>query len=313
MIRVEKYLPSEYPLAENQIPERFLDSIFTVENGNEELGRIALFQNPNLGVNAFSAGCFQVKNDFKISQKLLVAAAEVAKKKGAKKLIGPMNGSTWENYRFAENSGHTPFFMEPTQPDYYQKNWERFGFVKKEEYFSSVSECFDFPSDQEEFLDEKFKKEGIRIENFNSKNIEKSLRELAGFNNAAFAKNDFFSPIDEADFVKKYRKIIPLLDPELIFLAKAGSETVGLIFNYQDLNAKSEKVLITKSIARLPNENLRGLFPWMYSKVLRKAKEKGFQKVIHALMKSGNFSIKRSEQFGGKIFRKYWLYELNLE
>jgi len=98
----------------------------------------------------------------------------------------------------------------------------------------------------------------------------------------------------------------------LIFLAKARDKTVGLVFNFPDLKNPSEKILISKTIAHLPGENHRGLVLWMYIKMLRIAKQKGYQKIIHALMKSNNYSVKRSEQFGGKIFRKYWLYDFKI-
>ena len=310
MIQIEKILPVDISSIGIEIPQPYLESFFIAKKDNEIVGHVGFYQNKFLGEDQFLAGSYHAINDVKVSNKLLSAITEEAKSKGAKKLLGPMNGCSWENYRFSEKSRALPFLMEPIQPDFYNQQWQQFGFQKSESYFSSVTDVFDFDKKVEKNLDERFIKMDVSIETFDFSKTEKTLRQLADFNNIAFAKNDFFSPINETAFVEKYQEIITQLDPELIFLAKHKGQIVGLLFTYPNFNDSTGKTLIVKTLARTPQKELHALCLWIYLKMLPKAKAKGFTKIIHALMKSDNYSVQRSKQVGGKVFRKYWLYEL---
>jgi len=310
MIQVEKLLPTDISSIGIEIPKAHLESFFVAKKEDEIVGHIGFYQNKSLGCDQFLAGSYHAINDTSVSFKLLNAIAEEAKSKGAKKLIGPMNGSSWENYRFTEKSGELPFFMEPVQPDFYHHQWRQFGFRQMESYFSSVTEVFNFSEKIEISLDQKFKSMNVSIETFDFSKKEETLKQLADFNNEAFAKNDFFSPINKNIFVEKYKRIIAQLDSELIFLAKMKNQIVGLLFCYPDFNDPTRKTLVAKTLARIPQKELHTLCLWIYLKMLPKAEAKGFTKIIHALMKNDNYSLQRSRQVGGKIFRKYWLYEL---
>ena len=313
MIQIEKILPIDISSIGIEIPQAHLESFFIAKKEDEIVGHVGFYQNKSLGEDQFLAGSYHAINDVKVSNKLLSAIIEEAKSKGAKKLIGPMNGSSWESYRFTEKSGELPFLMEPIQPNFYNHQWQKFGFQKTESYFSSVTDVFDFDEKVEKNLDLKFETMGVSIETFDLSKIEATLKELAVFNNKAFAKNDFFSPISESFFVQKYKQLITQLDPELIFLAKRRGQIVGLLFTYPDFNDLAGKTLIAKTLARTPQKELQALCLWVYGKMLPIAKAKGFTKIIHALMKSDNYSLQRSRQVGGKVFRKYWLYELQID
>ena len=67
---------------------------------------------------------------------LLNEACKVLKQQGCELAIGPIDGSTWRNYRFVTEGEGASFFLEPTHPSYYPAQWQRSGFLVCANYFS---------------------------------------------------------------------------------------------------------------------------------------------------------------------------------
>ena len=101
-----------------RIPEKistgYLESCSIILTNGIPKARVALYSNPFLKYQerrAFCVGHFESVDDFDIANELLEHVAKKAKELGAEYLIGPMNGSTWENYRFSTHNNHPNFFF----------------------------------------------------------------------------------------------------------------------------------------------------------------------------------------------------------
>ncbi|HET6989892.1 MAG TPA: hypothetical protein VFJ43_01155, partial [Bacteroidia bacterium] len=94
----------------------YLHSCYMITVDGKPQARVALYNNPYLkyqGKKSFCIGNFESVDNAEISDRLLNHVSAEAKKLGAEFLIGPMNGSTWDNYRFSVHNNHSNFFLEP--------------------------------------------------------------------------------------------------------------------------------------------------------------------------------------------------------
>lgn len=308
-----KLQPQDYDLQKWNIPSQYLMWIFSVQENGRELARAALYDNPYISEDTLQVGAYHCEDKSHISTLLFSEIIKEAKFLGAKTLIGPMNGSTWENYRFACNNKNRAFLLEPINKDYYIKQWEEIGFKEYAEYYSSISakNKLTRTSYIEEKLNQRFSANGIYLQKYEKENKSVLLRQLVEFSNCSFAKNDFFSPASKKYFLKKYNQLLSVLDTKYIYFAIQENNIVGMLFCYPD-NTQQKKTIITKTLARHPGEAYKGLGWWLMQKMLSETQADGYKNHIHALMKMDNASIKLSKRLGGQVFRKYYLYKMKI-
>lgn len=277
---------------------------------DELTGQVIVYHNPHHqieGKPCIALGNLSVPNDKEVFKKIQQYAVQVANHEGASHIISPMNGSTWNDYRFVSFQSQPPFMLETTSDSHSRFQFAALGYKKYASYFSSssnniVTNWAKCKTKYQEFVDM-----GVSFEPFNITQPELEFFELAHFCNQAFRKNVLFSPIEPRDFVDKMKKTIPLIDPELTIVARMDSEIVGFIFAYEDLYNKEDKTIIVKTLARDIDKNLGGLGSILSALSMRAAEKKGFKKCIHALMINHNASTKVSANFDGKIISHYEL------
>ena len=135
------YNPQQVRLINNPAME-FLEGCYVFLKNNQAIARFAFYENPELIINdenAASIGSYECINDPEASKIILEFAANLALQKGYKWLIGPMEGSTWNNYRFSEHHNYQNFFMEPYHHLYYNDQFINFGFNPISSYSSKLA------------------------------------------------------------------------------------------------------------------------------------------------------------------------------
>ncbi|HEU0076669.1 MAG TPA: hypothetical protein VFQ76_03410, partial [Longimicrobiaceae bacterium] len=174
---------------------------------------------------------------------LLVRAREVLAERGAARVLGPMNGSTWKRYRLAlpPESGEpapTPFLTEPVNPPDYPSHFVAAGYTVAAEYESRAAprpagtstEPAKPPAAPDAPLPD-----GVRIEPLDPERFDDALQEIFDLSAAAFAENLYYTPIAFAAFAAAYQKVRPLLDPELVRLARgADGRLLAFVFAFPD-------------------------------------------------------------------------------
>ena len=93
-----------------------LESII-VENGGTILGRASLWSTENKMQNKKTGyiGHFAAKNK-EAGLFICEYMYKKAKEYGMEYLTGPLDGNTWQRYRFMVNDNENPFFLEPHNP-----------------------------------------------------------------------------------------------------------------------------------------------------------------------------------------------------
>lgn len=291
------------PVAEN------LETCFVVAEDDVPLCRAALFTGDGInleGKKYATVGSFESLENGEAVQALMEAISAKAKQLGFDGLIGPMNGSTWHSYRFNAET-YTPFFTEFYHAVYYPQLWQNAGFEKLAGYFSSIAENVqDRPTPQWEVP------EGISVRTIDLDNYEQELEEIHRFCSKAFLQNYLYSPISLKEFKKLYLPLKGLLDPQFVFIAEEGDEMVCLMLNVPDHYCKTEKRLITKTIARKAGKKYAGLGHQVSKMLFEKAKKHGYHTLIYAFVLDDGMARQLAKDFFGEIFREYILYKMEV-
>jgi len=303
-------------LGHDPVPGDDLHICLVLLEGNRAIARCAIYTKPRLEFEekrACTIGSFECINDVIAAQQLLSEATLRAKSLEFEFVIGPMEGSTWNNYRFSDHNNHSNFFMEPFHHDYYGNLWVESGFAPIARYISNLDSQVNFDDERIATWEQKFKDDGAIFRSIDLENLDSDLRKLAAFNNEAFKDNLLFTPIAENDFVTKYSQLKQYFDPELIWIVEdenAGIQAIS--FSIPDYLDPTGKTLIIKSLARKKDTKFRGIGSYLAGKTYQIAAKRNFEKVIHALMIHDNHSVNISNNFEGDHYKSYTLYGMEL-
>jgi L-amino acid N-acyltransferase YncA len=278
---------------------------------------VALYQNPSLLLDnapVVSLGAYECVDDFVVSRILFYEVLKYTRTYfPGSILIGPMEGSTWQTYRFVTSGmAQPPFLFEPFALSYYPAQWREAGFKTLMEYHSNLA-FFD-ESDRADFtqFQRKFEEKGLVFRKLDVNDSEGELLRLAKFNLTAFQSAFLYSAISEEEFVAKNRKLIAALSPELVHLALQGDTICGMILGYPDKLDPSGQTAVVKTLARLSGEQYRGLGDLLCARMLESLLNNGYKKMIHALIRSGNASHENSSRFFGETYKNYTLFQIKL-
>jgi hypothetical protein len=290
----------------------YLHAILIAEENGAIQARLAIYHNPHLmyeGKKVIAIGNYEAIDNQVIAKEILAKAEEIAHSLGGEILLGPMNGSTWDSYRFSADHDTPNFFLEPFHHLYYNKHFTENGFSRFATYFSSKDTTLAF--DNPQVLERKLELEaqGMTIRTVDLANFKAELELLYDFNGFAFQKNFLYTPIDKESFVAKYMPIQKLVQPDFVLLAEdKNKELLSYFFCVPDFYNINEKSLIIKTIARHPDKKWYGLGHVLGNEIYRNAAAKGYQSIIHAFMYDAGFSTTITQNFSGERYKDYYLY-----
>jgi GNAT superfamily N-acetyltransferase len=257
------------------------------------------------------------------ARELLNQICQMLAAKGCTLIIGPMDGSTWRRYRFVtDNSLNAPpFLLEPTNSPSYPKQWLSCDFEPLAQYTSTLQTSLEpdpsVTERLEKLVNTRLAKVGITFRSLDKSNIEGELESIFDISLKSFADNFLYTPISKEEFVKDYQKVLPFAVSELVVFAELNEQPIGYVFGIPDVLQKQRgetlDTFIIKTLAVLPEHTNKGLGTVLVNLVVRKARELGFKKAIHALMLETNQSQTISERFQSQLLRRYTLYAKRLQ
>jgi len=228
------------------------------------------------------------------------AAMEQLRKEGFAAVLGPMDGTTWAKHRLVvESDGRASFLLEPVNPAHYVDAFEESGLTIVSWYLSAER-----PSDIP--MSGSAAPKGLSLRNLDMARAEAELTRIHALSLESFASNRFYQPIGLEDFLASYRPVLGVVDPELVFIAEdEAGELQGFLFAVPDYaeGPKPGRVILKTYASRV-----KGGGSMMANAFHPRAKAKGFDRVIHALMHESNLSVTHSGNAGGKVFRRYGLW-----
>ena len=272
------------------------------------IGRLLLSQKDDES-GMFFFGMLEYKTTRKdVAFALYEEARRQAEKLGAKKLIGPVDFSTWFSNRLKTAGFDQQYSWEPNNPECYVKDAKDFGFIIDKKYDSRF-----FPAME---LQGKRSKIGYDLaissgHTFRKPDLssEMDIKRLYELNTSSFKDNYLYSPISLEEYINTH--ILFLKGKDLTystFIVDCDGVPQGYIYCFLEGDC-----LIFKSI--LINKSHQGallssaLVHWACSLAL----ENGIKNGAGVLIREGNVSGKFYEKIGEPYaVHKYELLKLEL-
>lgn len=275
-----------------------MSSIEHIESGD---ARLSIWREgpSHRGVRTAALGAFAC-TDAASGAHLLREVSKGLAGEGFAWLIGPMDGDTWSAHRLViESDDSAPFLMEPQNPPHFPKAFDSAGFEIIARY-ASASRPGDAP------IEHSSPNLGVTLRTFDRNNAETELTAIHALALQAFAGNAFYKPISVERFIGAYLPIVPLLDPELVLMAKnPQGMLVGFLFAIPNfVEGAAPRSVILKTYASL-QKGVGGVLARAFHERVR---ERGYSRVIHALMHDSNLSARHSENLNAHVFRRYALW-----
>lgn len=288
-----------------QVNANYLAAAFVVFRQGQALGCLCLYYNEHLshqGRSVWLVGNFDCIDDSGVAGILLNGAASEARAAGAGYLAGPMNGSTWEDYRLPLGKEEPAFTGDLYCPAYYLPLLTTAGFSIWHRYYStlvSLDQWTENTADAAAWPD-------LRIRCADREHFREELEQIYILSSAAFADNVLFSPISREAFVARYLRYAAVLDSRFVLLAEDNEGLLAFVFCYPD-HMPETKTLVLKTIARHPDRKRKGLRDLLLQQLYTKAKAAGYTSLVHAFMEEDNRSYVLSGRYGGTALRSYVL------
>jgi S-adenosylmethionine-diacylglycerol 3-amino-3-carboxypropyl transferase len=250
----------------------------------------------------------------KAGELVLQYAIQWAQNQGFSFIIGPMNGSTWDSYRFKVN-GRRNFLGDLKLNSKYAQQWETQGFEIFSKYQSTQVRYSEKESERYFQRKMQLEKAGVVFRNIDMSRWEEELKRIYLLSLQSFKHNFLYSDIAWKAFLNQYQLLKSSLDPKWILLAENGlnQELIGFLFAYPDLHSRSEQpTLIVKTVARQESYRWSGLGLVMTHIVQQQANEHGIHHFIHAFMHEDAVSSNCSDSMKAAVIAEYVLLRKKL-
>jgi GNAT superfamily N-acetyltransferase len=248
---------------------------------------------------------------------ILQAACARLAREGCTLAVGPMDGNTWQRYRFITERGTEPtFFLEPDNPDDWPRHWSAAGFAPLATYHSALATDLGTRDPRAEAAGRGLAGQGVTLRNLDLADFDAEMAKLHALSLVAFANNFLYTPISAGDFAAQYAPVRNFLRPELTFLAERDGELVGFLVATPDLLQAKRGVAvdtaILKTMAVHPGHAGFGLGGYLMDRSHAVAHATGLRRMIHALFHADNRSGKLSRRTAN-VIRTYTLFSRELK
>lgn len=314
---------------------------FLAVKKNKILGRIASiinhdhikFHEDKVGFFGF----FESINDPDVSASLLDRVCDELRRYGLEILRGPMNFSTNEECGFLiEGFDQPPMLMTPYNPSYYNDLMNNYGMKKAKDLYAFIYELKEKLPEKVLRVSSIAERRGIKIRTIRKDDFISDMKIFQDIYNSAWAKNWGFVPLSDEELLYSAKRLKPIADFDLIFIAEKDGSPIGFLGLIPDFN-----IVLRMMKGRL---NLLSLFKAIYYKrrikdlrlLLYGIKEEYRNKGVDALMflkgweiitrkkkynriefswiLEDNISvIKLCELFGASLYKKYRIYEKRID
>lgn len=188
-------------------------------------------------------GFFEAAEDPEVVRALFDAAAEWAQARGRERLLGPMDFTTNDEIGILiEGFERAPMILEPWHPPYYQRLIEAEGFGKAmdvlmwELRMGELKEGEKFDPSIHEAAEKALQDEGITIRNMRKRDMAGEVRRFMDVYNEAWGDNWGFVPITDAEVEFQAKNLKQVLDEEWTFMAEKDGEVIGAALTLPDIN-----------------------------------------------------------------------------
>lgn len=304
--------------------------------------RLVGFFNPDQPIEEESVayfGFWETLDDRELNKKLFAELFAWAKQKGAVRIYGPINFTTYGDNRLRVDSfEESAFIGEPYNPSYYPDILDELGFQRKFGYMSQiapdVNKVIQTVTPAYEKMVQQLEGQ-FRIERLTADTWLKNLDVLYPLVDLIFRQNFAYSPISEEAFQKACGdNFAKKLDPETsVLIRDAEGDIAGFFIVYPDygelVNQSGHGIAVDEvnyqqhysqliaprlGLAKTggvhPKHRSAGLFTLMSMQVTLWARDR-YERIAGAMVREDNHSLKYAKH--GDIQRNYALFQRALD
>jgi hypothetical protein len=221
---------------------------YVAESNGRILGRIAVSNNHLYNDYHQSKTAFfyylEMVEDVQVSNALLDAACEWARKRGLQDIVGPKGPSRFDAHGILiDGFEHRPSVGVPYNFPYYDQLLKSAGFAKELDYVSGHATASDkLPERIVRIADKIKKRRGLWIKTFKSRKEMRSFAPQAHrIYLEAFIQVPGYYPVSKAEMQMTVDRITSLADPRMIKLVMKENQAIGFIISYPDVAAAIQK------------------------------------------------------------------------
>lgn len=321
-----------------------VDLFFAFKDG-KIVGRIAAIDNGGYkkftGFNDGFFGFFDVIEEYAVAEALLNTAKEWCRKKGLSNIIGPVNFSTNDTCgMLIDGYDVPPVILMTYNKKYYNDFMDRSGFRKKMDLLAyrigTKENLNQRVIAMRPAMEERLKRNGITIRKFNMKNFKSEVDKLHEVYNAAWEKNWGFVPMTKDEFRFAASDMKAIVDTDFAYVAEHNGKAIGFSLTVPNLNEvtikiKRGRLLPTGIFTLLMNQKKvksvriitlgviegyrkAGVDACFYAMNLEAAAKKNIDYGEASwILENNDMMNKALLHIGGKVYKKYRLYELPLK
>lgn len=216
--------------------------------------------------------------------------------RGCRRVVGPMEVSTWFPYRARLGPEDAPtFFGEPVAGP---EAWRRAGYGEVARYRSERLAC-----ETAIAAARRAPPPGIAVRTLGP-DAGGALDRIHALSHACFSSAYLFTALPRWAFEALYRPLIPRLDPAMVLFAERGGETLGFMLAMPDLGGPAGRFVI-KTVAVREDARRLGITTLLMGQVYRAAVARGCTHGISALMWTDSASTRVCP---AEVLREYALY-----
>ncbi len=315
---------------------------FLARNNGDVVGRIAAIIDRNhINIHNEQAGFFgffECLPDPTVAEKLLDTAAAWLKERDIEIMRGPMNPSTNDECGFLlEGFDSPPMIMMTYTPRHYLDYMERCGLTKSKDLYAYISVIKDVPSvDRLEKLASTVKSRlpGLTVRPINMKEFKKELEAFKEIYNSAWSHNWGFVPMTDEEIDSAAKRLKSLINPDLVIMAEVDGSPAGVLLTVPDYNQVLSKIngrlgpvgiikflWYSRKISDIhvwamgvkEEYRKKGIEGLLYLESFKAAMKKGYERAEMSWVLEDNIlMMKGCELMGGKLYKKYRIYEKNI-
>jgi GNAT superfamily N-acetyltransferase len=227
--------------------------LFVAEREGEPVGRISAQIDHRWdeyqGGNDAMFGFFETTEDPEVARALLETACEWAVGKGRERILGPMDFTTNDEIGILiEGFERRPRILEPWHPPFYTQLIEAEGFAKTMDVlmwdlqFGELKEGEKFDPSIHAAATKALHDEGIVIRNLRKREMAAEVRRFMDIYNEAWGDNWGFVPITDAEVEFQAKNLKQVIDERWAYMAEKDGEPIGAALTLPDINQVMAKL-----------------------------------------------------------------------
>lgn len=275
--------------------------------GDKVAAHIALIKDDRRPAGESFFGFMELPQDEALFSQMWDELIAEARAQGITKLMGPVNGSVWHQYRAVSESDGSPFFKSelPTEA-WYSEYLQAKGPSAMVGYHSGLRTRFDAILALGPLVAPALASHGLSVRRLRSPGA-KELPIVAALSRAIFKGNWGYVDLSDDEFAALYAPSKLSSGLSALYFLEQGEKVLG----YASVFEEGNDTLSCKTMAILPEFQGQGLGNALAYEIHKDAAAKGAQKILYALIRDEN-GISRFPKDDAVVFRRYRAYEFSL-